>query len=348
MPQRIEAPEKDTSRTETPPPADREASQLNSLPVELLMQVIGHLAPNDVQPYFDGISQPEFYDVDFNPYKQSQKTLRMLCLVSKQMDLVARPYLYRAAFVNHVDVLTYFLRTLDESPALGNHVKHLVLEVPFLSENKKYRKPDVSVLQSGSNFSEICEKAAQASNFTTYQRVLSEKRVLCSLFGMETFECTFEEWTEDKEKEVLNLMYYKTLSSTNNLESLCLGMLALNDKHCPTPQVDFLRSFRGALNPVEGITRAVPFMSKLKAIHLLGENSCYQGYYRAQFMRYFLAVPSLRTLKSSRDNSDWSRINSTFHEYEDSSELSPNFPTDSSSGKGWDTWPEPLVLIVDG
>ncbi|KAI7782575.1 hypothetical protein LA080_013063 [Diaporthe eres] len=146
---------KTSDHAKSPPTTDQNISDIRSLPVELLMHVFE----------------------TFHAYKQSQNDLRCVCLVSKQMDAVARRYLYRAAIVHNVDVLAYLLRTLDEVHALGEHFKCLVLEVPFTLEDEKYRKPDVAVLASHPNYSHIYHVAAQALSSIASVSVLWRNRL---------------------------------------------------------------------------------------------------------------------------------------------------------------------------
>lgn len=65
-----------------------------------LMHVFEYLALRNVQPHLDIAA--------FHAYKQSQNVLRSVSLVSKQMDAVARRYLYRAACTTWTSWPTFF------------------------------------------------------------------------------------------------------------------------------------------------------------------------------------------------------------------------------------------------
>ncbi|KKY35871.1 hypothetical protein UCDDA912_g04143 [Diaporthe ampelina] len=217
------------------------------------MHIFGYLAPNEVQPYLDTTS--------FNRYKQAQKDLRNVCLVSKQMVQVARLYLYRAAIVNNVDVLAYLLRTLDENQALGQHLKRLVLEVPFILEDVYYRKPNTAVLESRPNYSEICAMAFKTSDISEYERQLARAREFYSEPHWNFSGPSFVEWAWERECEVLGLMYFEILLRTKSLESLCLDMICAANRHFVWPYLSFLSKITQTTMRM-GIEPGLPFMAK--------------------------------------------------------------------------------------
>lgn len=124
---------KKTGKTKTLQTTDQKISHLTGLPVELLMLIFQHLAPDEVQPYLD--------ETSFQAYMQARKDLRNACLVSKTLEGVARPYLYQGVVVKDADTMAYLLRTLDENQALGQKIKQLVLEVPGSSKDKTTGSP---------------------------------------------------------------------------------------------------------------------------------------------------------------------------------------------------------------
>lgn len=276
---------------------NRKISSIQSLPVELLLHIFGYLAPENVQPHLNSVS--------FQAYKQAQKDVRSVCLVSKQMDLVARPYLYCAAIVNNVDVLAYLLRTLDEAQALAQHVKHLVLEVPFTSEDGHYRKPNVAALQSRPNYSKICGIMAKASDVTQYDRHLAvnPRMFLGSNVGIPDF--TFMEWAWGEECEALGLMYFEILRRTSNLQSLCFGMLCSGKGHLTIPYHSLLVNVRSAMGELKHIVPGQAFMPKLHQLQLFRNDAHGRGPYQADFLRYFVDIPSLRALQSLHDDGEW-------------------------------------------
>lgn len=177
---------KKTGKTNSLQTTNREVSHLTGLPIELLMLIFQHLAPDEVQPYLD--------DTSFHAYTQARKDLRNVCLVSKTLEGVARPYLYQGVIVKDAHTMAYLLRTLDENQALGQKIKQLVLEVPGSSKDEGYRKPNAAILESRPNFKEIREIADRESDSDEYQRYVDWSRsgVLRAIR-----ETPFEEWTWD-------------------------------------------------------------------------------------------------------------------------------------------------------
>lgn len=289
--------DKTTDHAESPPPSDQTISYIQSLPVELLMHIFEYLAPRNVQPHLDSVS--------FRAYKQSQNDLRSVCLVSKLMDAVARPFLYRAAIVNNVDVLTYLLRTLDEVQALGEHFKRLVLEVPFTLEDEQYRKPNVSVLASRPNYSKIYREAAETSDVTQYEQHLVSFRRLCVGGNRYRPPPTFRKWAWRKECELLGLMHFELLRRTDNLQSLCFGMIYSSSPELLSPFSSFSGKVRHTMAGREGDETILPFMPKLLELQLLGNKADGQRPYSASFLQSFLGISSLRALQSLHDDGYW-------------------------------------------
>lgn len=291
----------------------RMISYLNTLPVELLTHIFGYLAPENVQPHLDGIS--------LHAYKEAQKVLRNVCVVSKQMEAVARSFLYQGVVVNSADVMTYFLRTLDENQTLGQRVKKLVLEVPCSLEDEDYQKPNVDVLETRPNFKKIQKTAGLVSDFDAYQSECARLREIWAPYGLDEPNVTFSEWAYRKECEVFNLMRFEILLRTTNLESLCFGILPSYLYSC-TLFVNLLRSplRLRARNDRELV---VPFMSKLTHLHLLGDHKNDQHTYYVKLLEQFLRIASLRRIESFHDDGDWKDLHYYMTVSEENSGKSP-------------------------
>lgn len=289
---------KKTGRTKSPRTTDQKVSHLTGLPVELLTHIFGYLAPENVQPHLDGIS--------LHTYKQAQKALRNLCLVSKQMEAVARSFLYQGVVVNSADVMAYFLRTLDENQTLGQRVKKLVLEVPCFLEDEDYQKPNVDVLETRPNFKEIQQTAGLVSDFDAYQSKCASDREYWAPHGLDEPDETFSEWDCKKECEVFNLMHFEILLRTTNLESLCFSKLPSYFYSCIT-FVNLLRSPLRLTAPGDK-KLVVPFMSKLTDLHLLGDHKNDQHTYYVEFLELFLRIAGLRRIESFHDDGDWTHL----------------------------------------
>lgn len=271
------------------PPTDATIGHILSLPVELHMDILEYLAPDDVQPYLDSES--------FREYKTAQKDLRSVCLVSKQMEAVARPYLYRAVIVCNVDVLAYLIRALDETQSLGQHVKRLVLEVPSTREVGNYRKPNVAIFESRPNYRGICRLAEEVSRaIEIHQKGLLEHKSIRDQPGP-----MFPQWVRNKEYEILGLMHFEMLLRTNNLESLSFGRMC--SRHLFLPYSSSPDNVGLVMGTVQGKYPARPFLPKLHKLEILRSGS--DGPYTASFLVYFLGTTALRALKSSQDDGNW-------------------------------------------
>lgn len=131
------AQEKLRSITRTASNMSSSPATFNSLPNETIISIAEHLAFDDVQPYLS--------DASLVKYKEAQNTLRNLSLVSKTLNDVARPQLYRVIVVDNADVLVKLVRTMTEQKVtLGQHVKTLVLQVPFDNEDERFTAPDLT------------------------------------------------------------------------------------------------------------------------------------------------------------------------------------------------------------
>lgn len=292
----------------------RMISYLNTLPVELLTHIFGYLAPDNVQPHLDGIS--------LHTYKQAQKVLRNVCLVSKQMEAVARSFLYQGVVVNSADVMAYFLRTLDENQTLGQKVKKLVLEVACSLEDEDYQKPNVDVLETRPNLKEIRETAGLVSDFDTYQSTRARERDLWVPYGLDVPYKTFSEWAYHQECQVFNLMHFEILVRTTNLESLCFGILPSYYRSCIS-FVDLLRRSSLSLRGMEDRESVVPFMSNLIDLQLLGDHKDDQRPYYVEFLDSFLRITSLRRIGSFHDNGDWKYLDPYMTRTEENLSKSP-------------------------
>lgn len=273
------------------PHTDRSTSNITILPNELLIHIVGYLAFDNIQ-YLG----PAF----LHTYKQTQKDLRSVCLVSKQLEAVTRQYLYRAVMVNNADVLVYLVRTLDENRALGQHIKRLVFDVPFMLEDVHYRKLNVAVLRSRRNFTEICAMAAVSSDFAQYQWSVLHTRMVSENRYPELPDLPFDEWAWRKERKILGHLHFEILLRSNNIESLYFGSTCFGPPAFMSPYMGLLSQVGLAMGGGLGHRKVPGFMPKLQKLQLLGE-----GPLSPSFARSFLEIPSLQTLQFFHDNGTW-------------------------------------------
>ncbi|KAI3394411.1 hypothetical protein diail_2823 [Diaporthe ilicicola] len=286
---------KSTSHTQGPPSTNGNIINITILPNELLMRILSYLAPDNVQANLDRAS--------FRTYKQAQKDLRHVCLVSKQMDAVARQYLYRAAIINNVDILIYLARTLDESAALGQHFKHLVFAVPFILKDVHYRKPNVAALESRPRYFRICKQAKDASNAAKFERISVDRQERYGQNDWEAASSTFDNWVWWNECRILCDLHSEVLLRSTSLESLCFGMIS--SFQASSLVIPMLTQVGRAIGRGQG-TRTVPgFTSKLQRLQLLGDNRDDEGPLFASPVSFLLEFSSLQTLECVDDNGMW-------------------------------------------
>lgn len=290
--QPVKQPENDPSHAKSPPRNAGKVAHIMKLPVELLLQILQHLAPSNVQPYLQGTS--------LQTYKQAQKDLRSVCLVSKRMDAVARRYLYQDVIVKDTDTLAYLLRTLDEDQPLGQEVKQLFLELPNSFTDDEYRSPNVAILESRPNFEEIEEANLVPSDYKQYQRDLH------FWAGGNRRKPSFNDWAWSKEWRVFSHMIYEILIRTPKLESFCLGRIPPSRWNSLPSEYDFLAKLIQSAMGFDVLFRekpAAPFLPKLTQLQLLadraGDNhTCYPS----SLLDDFLVLASLRTIRSFRND----------------------------------------------
>lgn len=294
---------KKASNTKNLPSADRKITRLNDLPTELLMQIFGYLAPDNVQPYIDGMP--------LHAYKQGHRDLRNVCLVSKRLETVARAHLYYTVIVSNANVLVYLLRTLDENYSLGQHVKRLVMEVPFSSREAHYQKPNAAVLNSRPNYSKVCKRAAEASDVTKYEKYVESQRAAAvknpSWYEGRIPGGQLEDWALKKENEVIGMMHFELLLRTSNLESFAFR---LSNNAGLFDYNSFTNPLAGALRPEYPVAppNMLPALTRVKEVQLLADCGGHQSPYSFILMKSFLALPCLRTLKSFHDDGFCPRI----------------------------------------
>lgn len=93
-------------------------SMLESLPNELLAMAVAQLAPAD-----SSLENTE-------AYKANKANLRNLCLVSKELEAVARPALYRDVRLYKNITVVRLYAALCANTTLARHVKSVLLNIP--------------------------------------------------------------------------------------------------------------------------------------------------------------------------------------------------------------------------
>lgn len=275
----------------------RRISRFESLPVDVHLRILADIASDNPQPYLDRMNYLRF--------KHGQRHLFNVCLVSKRMEEIARPYLYRAAIVDDVDVLARLFRTLGERPALGAHFKRLLLDVPFSEKDARYRKPHVAVIKPHQNHKQDCKPAAEASGIIKYLREVDISPLARLVDGNWIMGVQFQEWASEREYTSIGMMYSEILLRTHNIESLSFGTLDFTDYY--SLRVFGQLSDRLGLRHHMGVGRqswrpSVMAMAQLKELQLLGSNQSFLG---TEFLMDFLRLPSLRKFDYFRGDTWW-------------------------------------------
>lgn len=306
--QAAKQPKNDPIHANSPPRTAGKVAHIMKLPVELLMPIFQHLAPSNVQPYLQGTS--------LHSYKQAQKDLRSVCLVSKHMDAVARRYLYQGVIISDADTLAYFLRTLGGDQALGQAVKQLVFEVPRSMDDEQYRKPNVAILESRANFEEL-RIADTASDLEAYRRSCLADEERWSRLGVRNWprrDSCFQEWAWAKECGVFHLMLYEVLLRTCNIESFYFGMIHRRYTEASVisgyDMLDTLVRFSVRSHASESSSPWIRkpigrFLSKLTQLQLVGDSEDCNVRDSSTLLEFFDLIASLRTIKFFRDDGNW-------------------------------------------
>lgn len=266
------------------------------------------------------------------------------------MGAVAHSFLYQEVIVNNAEALAYFLRTLDENQTLGQKVKRLVFEIPCSLHDEYYQKPNVAILKTRPNFKRIQEAADSVSDFDDYQSECALLKQSWSEAGWhDRPDKSFRQWAWEKEGVVFNLMQFEILLRTNNLESLCFGMI-------PPGGIRFVPAYLELIDLLwdrarEDRESIVPFMSKLTSLQLLRGNKDNHEPYPPSFFENFLSITSLRTLKSFGDDGEWIDFDPHFTRSEEtlgkSSRHIPSFARLERSSQHYTIKPQAWASIAD-
>lgn len=121
---------------------------LLSLPNEILIEMVKHLTPvpDTVQTDYAGSKA-------FNSAQAGLHALQALCRVSRRIQDVAKPELYRTIVVSNPDKLHRLRETLNKHPDVGEHIRSLAVYRDFDSSDiddeplKMFSKTLVAVLE---------------------------------------------------------------------------------------------------------------------------------------------------------------------------------------------------------
>lgn len=264
-------------------PPNANSSLLEALPDELLMETFEHLVCDKTsstdEPAYDTI------------------TFRSLCLVSKRIDLIARPYLFKKIYVVSPDRLIKLYRALAGNEQLGRQIKKLDLDVDL----------EIIAIEAAER-----QELRDGRHYQTVQSFLDKSP------------------STIKECDEIAILCYKLLSQTVNLASL---EMSINPEehmgsHSDTGDVEFRglsphRCYSAFFNLVSSASRSTAsrgdavFLPQLKTLTMW----CPSGLPSVENLEPFLDLPSLRTVRSIGDDGNWCHLTPRAELYEPEAHL---------------------------
>lgn len=256
-------------------PSDPDSSHLEAMPNELLMAIFEQLVDdNDHWPRWrrDGLLH---YD-----------TFCSLCLVSKRIDLIARPFLFKKVSIFHLSTLVKLYRTVTRTPSLVEQIEGIDLSV----HHRRFR------------FWYIDKQWERAERIQEFDEC-------CQLLG----DCGLKpsRGPAAYEDGLVGIMCYELLARTVNLSSLKMDTEAGDtqrdseewhddDRHGDESHLEFFDRVSRATRPAVDGGPAI-FLPRLKTLALWNSG----GPISITAFEPFLNLPSLRTVRCLRDNGDW-------------------------------------------
>ncbi|KKY35872.1 hypothetical protein UCDDA912_g04144 [Diaporthe ampelina] len=242
-----------------------DSSCLEALPDELLTPIIKELV----------------YDENRSGWSArfaARDDLRSLCLVSKRIDLITRPYLYKKVFISCFDSLAKLHRTISRDPHLGDEIREIDLGVSFGSATFSKRLTAAEHKEFLDEFNQF----RADGRFPTSSRlvgdlcygVLARAVNICSLkMALENSESGNVRFTQE---------YFMQLYNRNHL----------------TAYSDFFDRVRHASR---SNASGVVFLPRLETLTLCGLSRPLG----IEVFEHFLDLPSLRTVQSRYDDGNW-------------------------------------------
>lgn len=248
--------------------SNAESSRLEALSDELLVSIVEKLV-------YEGHCAAEIAEF------HARINLRHLCLVSKRMDLIARPYLYKKVTITDFDSLAKLHRTISRDPQLGEEIKEIDLNVDFGSAT--FRK----WLAVADN-EEFVDKFGQFHPSRKFMRSNRLVGGLCHsvLTGAVNTSSLKMSFRDTKRRDVT--------FRRDHLENLYLP------NRC-TPYSGFLDRIGDSLRLSRG---GVEFLPRLETLTLCGLSQRLA----IEVLKPFLDLPSLKTVQTRGDDGNWCLI----------------------------------------
>lgn len=272
-------------------PSSTHSSRLEALPNELKVAIFEQLVCD--KNHWTSRARPD-----------SRDNLRNLCLVSKRIDLIARPLLYKKISIIDFRSLVKLYRTISGDQHLVREIKEIDLPVHCQQESD-------SSLQMPTWMSPAFESPTDVERkklFDECYQLLGETR-------SDQSDDTVIEW------DLAGIMCFNVLARTVNLSTLKMTFMSTRDRALmlfrrtspSEPQTrirhpDYTALFERVRNATRStaIGVATQFLPRLETLTL--RSTSRQGGYAnlgVEMFQYFLDLPSLRTVRSISDDGNW-------------------------------------------
>lgn len=248
-------------------PSNTDSSLLEALPDELLVEVFEQLVYDKNQLTWrddDAAHTPTFHS---------------LCLVSKRIDIIARPYLFKQIHIEHAGTLVMLYTTISGNQHLVGHVTEIDLDID-LDKITELNPADREKLRD------------------------------------DCYQHTKDFWPEKPELsanecDLIGILCYKLLAQAVNLSSLVMRIHRCRVLQRSFDPIHLLRSLpHNYLAFFDSVRRAIRSDANKEAPGFLTrlETLTFWSLYRptsVEAFNDFLYLPSLRTVETITDDGNW-------------------------------------------
>lgn len=269
-------------------PSSTHSSRLEALPNELKVAIFEQLVCD--KNHWTSRAKPD-----------SRDNLRNLCLVSKGIDLIARPLLYKKISIVDFRSLVKLYRTISEDQHLGGEIKEIDLPVHCQQESDISLQMSIWIAPAFESPTEVERKKL----FDECYQLLGEDRSDLS-------DDTVIEW------DLAGIMCFNVLARTVNLSTLKMTFMRIREtmlyprsswEHATrTRHPDYSALFDRVRNATRStaVGAATQFLSRLETLTLrsMGLKGG-RAHLDVEMFQCFLDLPSLRTVRSISDDGNW-------------------------------------------
>ncbi|KUI63628.1 hypothetical protein VM1G_10208 [Cytospora mali] len=250
-----------------PPNLRNDVLKLDTLPNEIIVQIVESLGLDINEPYRT-LYEQFFHAED----KWAREAMQKLCLVSRKVGSAAQRALYKDIYVHNQRTLVYLYRSMLERPELGTYTKRVTFDIilGYFADLTPLH------LCKGSGFDELWTK-----------------QPIEELGNMEL------------NTQLLSVLYFKLLRCTPNLsilESIVLPPPRYKD--IGIVSATFMQE--NSTRPWDDICNWFPYLPKLEILHLMGgEIEGNSLDFVARLCKAFLTLPRVRKMIWSWDDEIW-------------------------------------------